>query len=53
MITKLCKPVLSALLFGLVACASLHSFATTAGPAAPVLTYQVGDRWTYQAQEAS
>ncbi len=51
MIAKLCKQVFSALLFGLVACASLHSFAATAGPATPVPTYQVGDRWTYQAQE--
>src|SRR6266567_1972577 len=51
MITKLCKPFLPALVFGLVGCASLHSFATTAGPATPVPTYRVGDRWTFQGQD--
>ena len=51
MITKLCKAVLPVLSAFLVGCASLHSFATTAGPATPIPTYQVGDRWTYQAQE--
>ena len=51
MIAKLCKPVLPVLSAFLVGCASLHSFATTAGPATPIPTYQVGDRWTYQAQE--
>jgi hypothetical protein len=51
MITKPCKPVLSALVFSLVAFGSPHSFAATAGPATPVPTYQIGDRWTYQAQD--
>ena len=51
MITKLRKPVLSAFIFSFVGCASLHAFATTAGPATPVPSYQVGDRWTYQAQD--
>jgi hypothetical protein len=47
----LCKPTLSTLVFSLLSCASFHSFATNAGPATPVPTYQVGDRWTYQAQD--
>src|SRR5437588_12170067 len=51
MITKLCKPVLSAFIFSLVGCASLHALATTAGPAPPVPSYQVGDRWTYRAPD--
>ena len=51
MITKLHKPVLLAFIFSFVGCASLHAFATTAGPATPVPSYQVGDRWTYQAQD--
>lgn len=51
MIKKHCKPLLSALLFGLASGVSLHSLATTAGPATPAPAYQVGDRWTYQAQD--
>ena len=51
MITKLCMPILSTLVVSLVGCASFNSFATTAGTATPVPTYQVGDRWTYRAQD--
>jgi hypothetical protein len=51
MITKRRKAVLSALVLSLVGCASLQSCATTDGPATPVPSYQVGDRWTYQAQD--
>jgi hypothetical protein len=51
MITKLHKPALSALVFGLVGVVSMHSFAATSRPATPAPAYQVGDRWTYQAQD--
>src|SRR2546429_9955514 len=51
MTTNLSKPVLSAFIFSLVGSASLHALATTAGPATPVPSYQVGDRWTYRAQD--
>ena len=51
MMTKLRKPVLSALVFSFAGVASMYSFAATPGPATPAPAYQVGDRWTYQAQD--
>ena len=51
MITKLRKPVLSALVFSFVGVITMTSFAATPGPATPAPAYQVGDRWTYQAQD--
>jgi len=51
MIARLARPILWAMVFGALAGASFPLLAATAVPAAPLPAYQIGDRWTYQAQD--